>query len=107
MFNGKTANAKKLLYLIFESRGLLEAVDPAVPDAVGDGGEDDDLAFVGLHREAEVSGQVPLLDPANQTEIDDAVKETLHKRIFFRSVQDSRFNPIKNFSVEFYSTLEY
>ena len=74
-------------YLILESRGLLEAVDPAVPDAVGDGGEDDNLAFVGLHREAEVSGQVSFLDSTNQTQIDDSVQKTLlQENIFFWSI---------------------
>ena len=60
-------------YLVLETGGLLQTVDPTVPDAVGDGREDDSLAFVGLDREAEVSRQLAFVDPTYQTQVDNPV----------------------------------
>ncbi len=59
--------------LIFETGGLLETVDPTVPDAVCDGREDDRLAFVGLDGEAKVSRQLAFVNPTHKTQVDDPV----------------------------------
>ncbi len=63
--------------LILQPCSLLEAVDPAVPDAVRDGWEDDGLAFVGLDREPEVPRQLAFIDPTHEAQVDDAVQKTL------------------------------
>ncbi len=63
--------------LILQASSLLEAVDPAVPDAVRDGWEDDRLALVGLDRKPEVPRQLAFIDPTHETQVDDAVQKTL------------------------------
>ena len=65
--------------LILQAGSLLEAVDPAVPDTVRDGREDDGLAFVGLDREPEVPRQLAFIDPTHETQVDDSVQKTLKR----------------------------
>ncbi len=63
--------------LVLKAGSLLEAVDPAVPDTVRDGREDDGLALVGLDRKPEVPRQLAFIDPTHETQVDDAVQKTL------------------------------
>ena len=63
--------------LVLQTGRLLEAVDPAVPDAVGDGREDDVLSFVSFDRKTEISRQISFIDSSHQTQIDDSVQKSL------------------------------
>ena len=69
------------LYLVLKAGSFLKAGDPAVPDAVCDGWKDDSFALVGFDCEPEVSGQIPFLDPSNESEINYSVQKSLKIKI--------------------------